>query len=80
MDIETAYGLTNESQAKLAKAKLRGLTHTLVIEAITSDKSWDIIKDLLQLKLCKFFFFRHHQTQVPYEEKHFPIHQMKPDQ
>ena len=26
--------------------------HTLVTEAITSDKSWDDIKDLLQLKLC----------------------------
>ena len=28
-DIETAGDLTNESQAKLAKAKARGLTHTL---------------------------------------------------
>ena len=28
----------------------------------------------------KIFFFWHHQTQVPCEEKHFPIHQMKPDQ
>ena len=39
MDIETAVDLTNESQAKLAKAKSRGLTHTLVIEAINFDKS-----------------------------------------
>ena len=37
MDIETAADLTNESWVKLAKAKLRGLTHTLVIEAINSD-------------------------------------------
>ena len=45
MDIETATDLINESQAKLAKVKSRGLTHTLVTEAI-------IIKDLLWLKLC----------------------------
>ena len=30
MDIEAAADLTNESGAKLVKAKLRGLTHTLV--------------------------------------------------
>ena len=32
--------------------RLRGLTWTLMKEAINSDKSWDKIKDLLQLKLC----------------------------
>ena len=37
MDIETAADLTNESWAKVAKAKSRGLTHTLVTEAIDSD-------------------------------------------
>ena len=52
MDIETAVDLTSESQAKLAKAKSRGLTHTLVMEVINSDKSWEEIKDLLWLKLC----------------------------
>ena len=52
MDIETAADLTNESQAKLAKAKLRALTHTLVMEATNSHKSWEEIKDLLRLKLC----------------------------
>ena len=52
MDIETAADLTNESQAKLAKTKLGGLTHTLITEAINSDKSWEEIKDLLWLKLC----------------------------
>ena len=52
MDIETAADLTNESQAKLAKAKSRGLTHTLVTEAINSNDSWEAIKDLLWLKLC----------------------------
>ena len=51
-DIKTAADLTCKSQAKLAKAKSRGLTHTLVMKAITSDKSWDEIKDLLWLKLC----------------------------
>ena len=52
MDIETAADLTNESWAKLAKAKSRGLTHALVREAINSEKSWEEIKDLLWLKLC----------------------------
>ena len=51
-DLETAADLTNESWAKLAKAKSRGLTHTLVMEAINSEKTWDEIKDLLRLKLC----------------------------
>ena len=48
-DIETAADLTNESQAKLAKAKSRGLACTLVIEAINSEKTWDKIKELLRL-------------------------------
>ena len=52
MDIETAADLSNESLVKLAKAKSRGLNHTLVMEAINSDKFWEEIKDLLQLKLC----------------------------
>ena len=51
-DIETAADLNNESWTKLAKAKLRALTHTLVTEAINSDKSWEEIKDLLWLKWC----------------------------
>ena len=51
MDIETAAGLTNESGAKLAKAKSRGLTCSLVMEAINYEKSWEEIKDLLRLKL-----------------------------
>ena len=37
MYIETAADLTNESQAKLAKAKSRGLTYTLITEAINCD-------------------------------------------
>ena len=52
MGIETVADLPNESQAKFAKAKLRGLTHMLVTEAMNSGKSWEEIKGLLQLKLC----------------------------
>ena len=52
MDIERAADLMNGSQAKLAKAKSRGLTHTLVMEAINPDKSCEEIKDLLWPKLC----------------------------
>ena len=52
MDIETAADLSNESQAKLANAKSRGLTCTLVMEAINSEKSWEEIKDSHRLKLC----------------------------
>ena len=51
-DIEMAADLTSESRARFAKVKSRGLACTLVTEAITSNKSWDEIKDLLQLKLC----------------------------
>ena len=51
-DIETAADLTDESRTKLALAKSKGLTHTLVMEAITLGKKWEEIKDLLHLKLC----------------------------
>ena len=46
-DIEMAADLTSESRTRLAKAKSRGFTCTLVTEAITSNKSWDEIKNLL---------------------------------
>ena len=52
LDIEMAADLTSKSRARLAKAKSQGLTFTLVTEAISSNKSWDEIKDLLRLKLC----------------------------
>ena len=52
MDIETAADLTAESRTKLAQAKSKGITHTLITEAIMSGNSWDDIKDLLQLKIC----------------------------
>ena len=47
MDMETAADLTAESRTKLAQAKSKGLTCTLITDAITSGKSWDDIKDIL---------------------------------
>ena len=52
MDIETAAYLTAESRTKLAQTKPKGLTHTLITEALTLGKCWDDINDLLHLKLC----------------------------
>ena len=52
MDIETVADLRAESRTKCAQAKSKGLTCTLITEAITSGKSWDDIKDLIQLKIC----------------------------
>ena len=52
MDIETVADLTSESRTKPSQAKSKGLPCTLITEAITSRKSWDDIKDLLQLKIC----------------------------
>ena len=52
VDVETATDLTSESRTKLAQAKSKGLTPTLITEALNSDKSWEEIKDLLHLKLC----------------------------
>ena len=52
MDIETAADLSAESRTKLAQAKSKGLTCTLITEALTSGKCWDGIKDLLHLKIC----------------------------
>ena len=52
VDIETVADLTAETRTKLAQAKLKGLTCTLISEAITSGKFWDDIKDVLQIKIC----------------------------
>ena len=52
MDIETVVDLSAESQTKLAQAKSKGLSCTLITEALTSGKCWDDINDLLHLKLC----------------------------
>ena len=52
VDIETTANLTDESRITLAQAKLKGLTHTLITEALTSGKCWEEINDLLHLKIC----------------------------
>ena len=52
MDIETVANLTLESRTKLSQAKSKGLSCTLITEAITSRKTWDDIWDLLWLKIC----------------------------
>ena len=38
------------SRTKLAEAKSRGLVRTLISEALTSQKTWEEIKDSLHLK------------------------------
>ena len=50
-DIETASELMGESRTKLAQAKSRGLVRTLILEALTSQKTWEEIKDSLCLKI-----------------------------
>ena len=51
VDIETTANLTDGSRTKLAQAKSKGLTHTLIAEVLTLGKSWEEIKDLLHLKI-----------------------------
>ena len=46
VDIETTDDLTAESRTKLTQVKLKGLTCTLITEAIMSDHSQDDIKNL----------------------------------
>ena len=50
-DIETASELTGESRTKIAQAKSKGLVRTLVAEALAAHKTWEEIKDSLQLKI-----------------------------
>ena len=51
-DIETASDLTGKSRTKLAQAKSKGLIRMLISEALTSNKTWEEIKDSLHLKIC----------------------------
>ena len=51
IDIETASELTGESRTKLAQAKSKGLVRTLISEALTAQKTWEEIKDSLQLQI-----------------------------
>ena len=50
-DIETASELMSESRTKLAQVKSRGLVRTLILEALTLQKTWGEIKDSLHLKI-----------------------------
>ena len=52
VDIETTDDLRDESRPKLAQAKSKGLTHTLIADALTSSKCWQDVKDLLHLNIC----------------------------
>ena len=47
IDINTTADLTSKSRTKLVQAKSKGLTCTLISEALQLDKCWDEIKDLL---------------------------------
>ena len=51
IDTEVASELTGESRTKLAQAKSRGLVRTLISEPLTSQKTWEEIKDSLHLKI-----------------------------
>ena len=51
VDTETAANLTDKSRTKLAQAKSKGLTPTLITEAISLGKNWEEIRDLLHLKI-----------------------------
>ena len=54
IDIETASDLTGKSRTTLAQAKSKGLICTLILEALSSNKTWDKIKDCLHLKICNW--------------------------
>ena len=51
MDIKTGSDLTGKSRTKLAQAKSKELIRTLISEALTSNKTWEEIKDSLHLKI-----------------------------
>ena len=51
-DIETISGLMGKSRTKLAQAKSKGLVRPLISEALTSNKTWEEIKDSLHLNIC----------------------------
>ena len=50
-DIETASELTGESRTKKTQTKSKGIVRTLISEALTAQKTWEEIKDSLQLKI-----------------------------
>ena len=52
IDIDTASDLTGKNRTKLAQTKSKGLICTLISEALSSNKTWNEIKDTLHLKIC----------------------------
>ena len=52
IDVKTTSDLTGKSRTKLTQAKSKGLIHTLISEALNSNKTRDEIKDSLHLKIC----------------------------
>ena len=50
-DIETASELTGQNRTKIAQAKSKGLVRILISEVLTAQKTWEEIKDSLQLKI-----------------------------
>ena len=46
-DIEMASELAGESRTKIAQAKSKGLVRTLILKALTAQKTWEEIKDSL---------------------------------
>ena len=61
VDIETTADLSAESRTKLAQAKSKGLTHTLITESLTSGKCWEDIKDLLFFKTLQLRYSHFHK-------------------
>ena len=58
-DIKTASELTGESRTQIAQAKSKGLVRTLISEALTAQKTWEEIKDSLQLEKYQMQTFTH---------------------
>ena len=52
INIKTASDLTSKSRTRLTQAKSKRLICTLISEALSSNKTWDEIKDSLHLKIC----------------------------
>ena len=50
-DIKMASELADESRTKIAQAKSKELVRTLTSEALTAQRTWEEIKDSLQLKI-----------------------------
>ena len=51
-DIEATSDLMGESRTKLAQGKSKGLIRTLISKVLTSNKTWEEVKNSLHLKIC----------------------------